>query len=166
MLGGTDSESAPRAHAREERTATAKPVDDDRDAAGRFRRGNRAWVRRASSGPAPKFADGESLWNACTEYFCWVEDNPLVEMQLVTFQGRATMVPLRKMRAMSKSGLCAFLGIERCTWNNWKQGRRDLLETIERVELVIWCWQFTGAAAGLLDAGLVIRQLHLGGRNI
>jgi hypothetical protein len=36
-----------------------------------------------------------------------------------------------------------------------------LAETIEKAEAVIWIWQFNGAAAGLLDAGMVIRQLGL-----
>ena len=66
-----------------------------------------------------------------------------------------------KMQPMSKSPLCQFLGIERSTWNSWKRDRPDLDLTIEHSESVIWCWQFTGAAAGLLDAGMVIRQLRL-----
>jgi hypothetical protein len=118
--------------------------------------------RRASSGPAPKFADGEELWKACVEYFDWVHDHPLYEHRLVTYRGRTTQVPVRKMRSMSKGDLCRFLNIERSTWNGWKKNRPDLDTIIERVESVIWVWQFEGAAAGLLDAGMVIRQLGLG----
>ena len=151
MLAATDIESAPRAHAREGRDAVT----------GRFRPGNRAWEARASSGPKPLFADAESLWKACVEYFDWVDDNPLYEDQLFTFQGRVSHVPRRRVRAMTKSDLCRFLGIERCTWNNWRRKRPDLLEVLERAEDVIWIWQFQHAAAGLLDAGMVIRQLRL-----
>jgi DNA-packaging protein gp3 len=127
---------------------------------GRFAFGNKAWEARATSaGPAPRFADGESLWKACVEYFEWVEDNPLVEMRLVTWKGRTTQVPLHRVRAMTKGDLCRSLGIACTTWRSWKRDRSDLSETIERVESVIWSWQFDHAAAGLLDAAMVIRQL-------
>jgi hypothetical protein len=162
MLDATDIDSTAYARARE--AATTKPVDDvgNRDAAtGRFRSGNRAWAVRASSGPAPKFTDADALWKACVAYFEWVEANPLIEMQLVTYQGRATQVPLRKMRAMTKGDLCRHLNIARTTWNAWHD-RPDLAAAVERAESVIWCWQFGGAAAGLLDVNLVIRQLGIG----
>ena len=126
---------------------------------GRFLRGHRFWASRSSSGPAPKFADAKSLWKACVSYFGWVDDNPLYEDRIVTFQGRVTHVPLRKMRAMTKGDLCRFLGIARSTWDTWKKDRLDLDLTIEKVESVIWVWNFNGAAAGLLDAGIVLRQL-------
>ena len=126
MLGATDIDSIAIVRARE--ASTTKSVDDEGkpDAAtGRFRPGNRAWAARASSGPAPKFADPEALWNACVEYFCWVENNPLHEVQLVTYQGRATQVPITKMRAMTKRGLCLFLDIQRTTWSAWKKHRPE-----------------------------------------
>jgi DNA-packaging protein gp3 len=129
---------------------------------GRFLPGHRLWASRVSSGPTPKFADGEALWAACVEYFDWVADNPLYEMQLVTWKGRARQVPLSKMRPMTKGALCYFLKIQRSTWNNWKRDRPDLLPTIEHAEDVIWIWEFNGAAAGLLDEGMVIRQLGIG----
>jgi hypothetical protein len=62
---------------------------------------------------------------------------------------------------MTKGDLCR-LRIQRSTWNFWKRDRPDLEPTVEKVESVIWCWQFSHAAAGLLDAGLVIRQLGIG----
>ena len=163
MLGATDIDAIAIARA----ASTAKSVDDEGKpdaASGRFLPGNRAWAARASSGPAPRFADAESLWTACVEYFKWVEDNPLHEVQLVTYQGRATQVPITKMRAMTKRGLCLFLGIERTTWSAWKKHRPDLARTIEDVESVIWEWKFAGAAAGLLDASIVARELGLADR--
>jgi hypothetical protein len=149
----------PYARARED----AAESQDGRDmCTGRFLPGHRLWASRASSGPKPKFADGEALWTACVEYFCWVEDNPVFETQPVTYRGLTTHVRVAKMRPMTKGGLCLFLGIERSTWNNWKKDRKDLADAIEEVESVIWIWQFNGAAAGLLDAGMVIRQLGIG----
>jgi hypothetical protein len=164
MLGATDIDSTPYARAGNG-LESLKLCGAERDRVartGHFAPGNRVWEARASSGPKPKFADGEALWAACVEYFEWVADNPLYEMQLVTWKGRTTQVPLSKMRPMTKGGLCLFLGIERSTWNNWKKDRKDLADAIEEVESVIYDWQFTGAAAGLLDAGMVIRQLGIG----
>src|SRR5262245_33472693 len=130
-------------------------------ASGRFLPGNRFWEARASSGPAPRFANGEMLWAACVKYFEWVEDNPLYEAQMVTFRGAASAFPIAKMRPMTIRGLCIFLGISHRTWNEWKKDREDLLETIERVDSVIYTWKFDGAAAGLLNANLIARELGL-----
>jgi hypothetical protein len=179
MLGATDTDSTSFARVREASTrspirlqsptrvreaSAAELVDDGgkRDAAtGRFLPGNHFWVARASSGPAPKCADAASLWKACVDYFEWVDENPLQEVQLVTYRGRATHVPVRKLRPMSKRHLCHFLGIAHTTWAAWKRNRPDLAPTIEHVESVLWDWNFGGAAAGLLDAGMIMRQLGL-----
>jgi hypothetical protein len=165
MLGATDVDSTSYARAGNGIVQRVEPGDDDRDRdarTGRFLPGNRAWESRSSSaGPKPRFAHDESLWAACVKYFDWVDDNPLYEMHLITFEGRTTQEPVAKMRAMSKTDLCTFLNIERSTWNNWKRNRPDLALTIEHVESVIFSWNFGGAAAGLLDAGIVARQLGL-----
>jgi hypothetical protein len=165
MLAATDVDSAPYARAGDGRGELVEP--HSRDArTGQFGAGNRFWRGRATSaGPAPKFADAESLWSACVKYFEWIEANPLQEMQLVTFQGCTTQVPVAKMRPMSISGLCLHLGIVPTTWRGWRSDRPDLALTIEQVESVIWGWQFAGAAADLLDAGMVIRQLGLANRT-
>jgi hypothetical protein len=158
MLDTTDTDSLPHARARE---AT---IDADRDRrTGRFGHGNRAWAARASSGPAPKFIDGDALWEACVTYFAWVEDHPLQAMQLITDQGQTMQVPVRRMRAMTIGGLCAAIGIAETTWRAWRD-RPELAETVERAESVIREWNFTGAAAGLLDPALIARWLGRGGK--
>jgi hypothetical protein len=128
---------------------------------GRFKPGHRFWEARTSSGPAPKFADGEALWTACVEYFDWVNEHPLYRMQLVTYKGRSKQVPVSRMRAMTKGELCSFLSIARSTWNAWKRDRPDLELAIDHAESIIWSWNFEGAAAGLLDPGIVLRQLGM-----
>ena len=128
---------------------------------GRFLPGNRFWEARSSAGPKPKFADGETLWAACLEYFAWCHDNPLYEDKLVTFQGMATHEPVAKMRAMTIAGLCLFLDIARSTWDEWKNGRADLSEVITRAEAVIYQQKFAGAAADLLNPNIIARDLGL-----
>ncbi|MEB3419916.1 terminase small subunit [Salipiger marinus] len=138
----------------------------DRDEAGRFLPGNRIWEANPNPGRQPTFADGDELWTAAVEYFEWCHENPLLEDQLVTFQGIATHEPVAKVRALTQRGLCLFLGISMETWRGWRTPdhdlyRPDLADTIDRIEGVIWEQKFTHAAAGLLVHGLIARELGL-----
>ncbi|MGV0910329.1 DNA-packaging protein [Martelella sp. FOR1707] len=132
---------------------------------GRFLPGNRFWEARSSHGAKPKFENGEDLWKACTEYFEWVEANPLWEDKLVTFQGMATHEPVAKMRAMTISGLCFFIDIDKSTWDDWKKSRPDLSGIISRAEGVIRDQKFAGAAADLLNANIIARDLGYAEKN-
>lgn len=132
-----------------------------REPNGHFAPGNRFWEARSSAGPKPKFADPESLWAACVEYFAWTADNPLYEDRLVTFQGAATHEPVAKMRAMTIAGLCLFLDVTEQCWRLWRDERPDLLAVIKRAETVIYQQKFTGAAADLLNPNIIARDLGL-----
>lgn len=134
-------------------------------ATGRFLPGNRIWEARSSAGPRPRFANGDDLWAACVEYFQWVEDNPLWEDHLVTFQGFAKHEPLAKMRAMTIGGLCLFLDVDHTTWKDWKVSRADLSQVITRAEAVIYSQKFSGAAADLLNANIIARELGLADKS-
>lgn len=163
--------AADRAEARARGEAIAQPkvpIDptipskEERDAkTGHFLPGNRFWEARSSAGPKPKFAKAEDLWNACCEYFEWVDANPLFADQLVTFQGNAKHEPVAKMRAMTLAGLCLFIDVTMTTWRSWKSSRDDLRATIERAEAVIFAQKFAGAAADLLNANIIARDLGL-----
>lgn len=122
--------------------------------------GNKFWEARSSHGRTPKFESPEELWCACCEYFQWVEDNPLWEDKLVTFQGVATHEPIAKMRAMTLSSLCIFLDIAFQTWQNYKE-RQDFLEIVSRVEEIVRTQKFQGAAADLLNPSIIARDLGL-----
>lgn len=124
-------------------------------------KGNQFWKLRSSHGPKPEFTEPSDLWDACEEYFIWVEDNPLKSAELVKFQGVATMAELPKRRAMTINGLCIFLGIHVDTWHDWRSRREDLSEVISRAEAVIWQWKFEGAAADLLNPNIIARELGL-----
>ncbi|MGU3399239.1 DNA-packaging protein [Brucellaceae bacterium D45D] len=134
----------------------------DRDlSTGRFLKGNRFWEARSSHGAKPKFENADDLWSACVEYFNWVDENPLYKDQLVTFQGSATHEPVAQMRAMTIAGLCLFLDISRETWTEWRSSRPDLSDIIARAEAVIYQQKFSGAAADLLNASIIARELGL-----
>lgn len=123
-------------------------------------KGNRFWEARSSHGRNPKFESGDQLWSACCEYFQWVEDNPLWEMKPFAYQGEVTQEAVAKMRAMTLTGLCLFLDISDDTWRNYR-GNEDLLGVVSRAEKVIYDQKFSGAAADLLNANIIARDLGL-----
>lgn len=123
-------------------------------------KGNRFWEARSSHGRNPKFESPEVLWAACCEYFEWVEANPLYEVKAFAFQGLVTQESLPKLRAMTISGLCIFLDITRQTWGTFRamEGFSDITT---RAEEIIYDQKFSGAAADLLNANIIARDLGL-----
>lgn len=122
--------------------------------------GNRFWEARASHGRDKIFSSPEVLWAACVEYFEWVEANPLLEEKGFAFQGVVTKETFSKMRAMTITGLCNFLGIGESTWSDYRD-REDFSLVVKQVEGVICQQKFEGAAADLLNANIIARDLGL-----
>jgi hypothetical protein len=123
-------------------------------------KGNQFWKVRSSHGRNPIFSKPDDLWNVCCEYFEWVEANPLWEDKVMSYQGVNTHEPIAKMRAMTISGLCTFLDITRTTWDEYRK-REDFTDIISRVEAIIRDQKFAGAAADLLNANIIARDLGL-----
>lgn len=123
-------------------------------------KGNRFWEARAKHGRDKIFSSPEALWESCCEYFKWVEDNPLYETKAFHFQGQVVMDEVPKMRAMTINGLCIFLGVGTSTWHDYKT-REDYSEVCRDVESVIYDQKFSGAAADLLNASIIARDLGL-----
>lgn len=126
----------------------------------RFEIGNNFWQQRSTHGRKPIFASPDDLWDACLQYFAWVADNPLTEAQAFAYQGAVTVEPLPKMRAMTISGLCIFLDIDRTTWAEYVK-RADFTPVTTRAEEIIRTQKFEGASAGLLNANIIARDLGL-----
>ena len=122
--------------------------------------GNQFWKARSKHGRDKIFTSSEALWEACCEYFQWVEDNPLWETKSYSFQGAPFHDQIPKMRAMTISGLCLFLDIDRSTWTAWKTDN-DFSSIVARVEEVIYSQKFAGAAADLLNPNIIARDLGL-----
>lgn len=129
-----------------------------------FLPGNQFWKARTNVGRPRLFASAEALWEACCEYFQWVEDNPLHEMKAFSYQGEVVQEPVAKMRAMTISGLCIFLDIDETTWRDWRKVD-DFSPITDRVERIIYNQKFTGAAADLLNANIIARDLGLADKN-
>jgi len=123
-------------------------------------KGNRFWEARSSHGRKPIFPSPDDLWAAACEYFEWVEDNPLYEDKLTSYQGENKHEPVAKMRAMTLAGLCLFLDISREAWYEYE--RKDGFSDVTRaIDETIRSQKFAGAAADLLNANIIARDLGL-----
>lgn len=123
-------------------------------------KGNRFWEARSSHGRKPIFKDEDNLWTACEEYFMWVDDNPLKEQKAMQYQGEFIKDDVEKMRAMTIGGLCIFLDMSEDTWRNYRV-KDGFLEVTSKVEAIIRNQKFSGAAADLLNANIIARDLGL-----
>ena len=122
--------------------------------------GNQFWKARSKHGRNRLFESAELLWEACCEYFQWVEDNPLLEMKPFAYQGVVIQEPVAKMRAMTINGLCLFLDIDETTWRAWREVD-DFSTVVSKAEKIIYEQKFTGAAADLLNPNIIARDLGL-----
>lgn len=122
--------------------------------------GNQFWKQRSSHGRKPIFSSPDELWDAACEYFEWVEENPLNETKLFSYEGDVIEGVMPKLRAMTIQALCFFIGISRQGWSEYK-AKKDFSDIIERIEAVIFSQKFEGASAGLLNANIISRELGL-----
>jgi hypothetical protein len=122
--------------------------------------GNQFWKARTKHGRDKLFASADGLWEACCEYFEWVEANPLWESKLFSYQGEITEGIAPKMRAMTIDGMTLFLDVDYETWRRWREDE-DFRAVVTRAEQVIRDQKFSGAAADLLNANIIARDLGL-----
>ena len=157
----------PLAKPRKERAKRqVKPhLGPDFDENGKLALGNSLWRLRRNPGPKPVYDNPADLWAACCAYFEWVENNPLEEEKAFSGKDGIQKAQLKKMRAMTIAGLCLHLDIAASTWAEWRAKRDDLSEVITRAEAVIRTQKFEGAAADLLNANIIARDLGLADRS-
>lgn len=125
---------------------------------------NNLWASLKNRGTEPSFESPEELWEACVGYFEWVRDNPLCEKKYFTSQGELLEVDIPRMRAMTIHGLCLWLGISSSTWNRYVKADyvpEKMRRVAQRVNDIIYEQKFTGAAANMLNANIISRDLGL-----
>lgn len=123
-------------------------------------KGNQFWKARSKHGKNKLWEDSEKLRDACYEYFQWVEDNPLMEQKAFAYQGVISKDTVTKMRAMTITGLCVFLGMSTETWYQYRK-KDDYSDICQEVEQIIYDQKFSGASADLLNASIIARDLGL-----
>lgn len=130
-----------------------------------FGMGNQWWKARSRHGVKPIFPEGPEgaakLLEACEDYFEWNEDNPLYEEKAFAYEGAVTVHESPKVRATTINGLCIFIDVTPDSWRDWRSARPDLLPVMNWAETCIKQQKFTAAAAGLLNANIISRDLGL-----
>ena len=126
-----------------------------------FQKGNKLWELCDYTGAPRKYSTKKKLWEACVEYFEWVEANPLRIQKHAIYQGGAVPYWEETPRAMLLCQLCRAIGIGERTWRDWRKTRHDLLPVITRVESIIWEQKFQGAAAELFNSNIIAQELGL-----
>lgn len=132
---------------------------------------HRLWEMYKPGGRPRRFKTAKELAEAGLAYFRWVEENPLHEEKAFHFQGTITKTTLNKMRAMTLMGFQLHAGVSHGQWSKWRTlspeegGRPDLIPTMAWIENTIREQKFTGAAADLLNANIIARDLGLADRS-
>ena len=124
---------------------------------------NQFWKFRSKHGRAKLFASPDLLWKEACKYFAWCDNNPLKEGKVFAYQGKITTTEVNKMRAYTMNGLCLYLKCSDSYFRKFKQtcSDEDFIEIIEQIENIIYEQKFTGAAADLLNANIISRDLGL-----
>ena len=127
-------------------------------------KGNQFWKLRSKHGRDKLFATPELPWETACEYFDWIDNNPLIEIDYVGKD--ATQVEKPHTRPYTLEGLVMYL--DACT-NYWKEFRKrcndnnekDFIAIITRIEEIIRRQKFEGAACGFYNANIIARDLGL-----
>lgn len=144
--------------------------------------GNHFWELRSSHGIEKIFADPDILWQAACEYFQWCVDNPLMSVEqaragkgkveteteltedgVKQAENDTGLIELPKMRAFTMQGLAGHFGCNvKTLWDyEHEKSHKDFHPIMARVRDVLYRQKFEGAAAGLLNANLIARELGL-----
>lgn len=112
-----------------------------------------------------KFKTPEELWKAACEYFEWADSNPILISKAVTHKGEVELVELPKTRPFTVLGFCLFHGLGsgylRRLRSRIPEVETEYHRVIEHIYNVMWVQKFELAAAGLLNANFIARELGL-----
>lgn len=137
---------------------------------------NAFWKFRTKHGRKKLFSDPKILWQEACKYFDWCDNNPLKTVEQARGSRRIVDVPKGKgkkqpedtglidiplMRAYTWDGLELYLGISSLRHYKTGEDYKDFLQVITHIEKIIYTQKFTGAAAGLLNANIIARDLGL-----
>lgn len=123
---------------------------------------NQFWKLGPQPGRPRKFANPEQLWELACEYFAWCDENPI---ETIEFNGKdAIECVVPKMMAYTWSGLEFYCDIN--SFEDYKTTYKEFSDVIARIGKVIYTQKFTGAAAGVLNANIIARDLGLAEKSV
>lgn len=107
------------------------------------------------------FLTPEAFFAACVDYFKWAEKHPLLEAKSFMYRGAIVKAQEPKVRAFTKKQLATYLRIPEGRLDSYKKRGDEWAEVMEMVEQIIYTQKFENAAAGLLNASIIGRDLGL-----
>ena len=122
--------------------------------------GNQYW-KLAHDWKKPRKYEPDKLLDNAIEYAIWCEDNPLFELKVF---GTGIKMEVPKMRAMTIQGFCLFANMTTKTFYEYEK-EQAYCDIISRVRDLIYSQKFEGAAADLLNANIIARDLGLREHN-
>jgi hypothetical protein len=145
-------------------TKAKEPIEEITEKAAQpptlFQPGNQLWKVRSKHGRDKLFTDRAILLEACLEYFEWAESHPIFEAKAYMYQGEIISTAVPHIRALTLAGLCVFIGITQETWGQYRK-HAEYSEVISEIEGMMYEQKFSGAAAGMLNANIIARDLGL-----
>lgn len=102
----------------------------------------------------------DALWAKAYEYFQWAQKKPFVEEKVF---GTGLRMNVKHPKAFTKEGLSVFLGITPRTFDRYC-ARSEYEFVTTAIKSVLYDRNFGAAAAGLLNANIIARQLGLAER--
>ncbi len=129
--------------------------------------GNKFWELRSKHGRDKLFATPELLWEAACEYFQWIEDNPLIEIDFIGKDAEKVEKP--HTRPFTIQGLCLYLDCNTKYFNDFEENlkgkedkdSKDFSEIVSRIRETIFRQKFEGAACGFYNHNIIARDLGL-----
>jgi hypothetical protein len=101
------------------------------------------------------------LKSQAADYFQWVEDHPLLEEKAFAHQGIVAREELAKCRAFSFKALASHMGLTTAQLSKYRSYGPEWEEAFDLIDQIIYSQKFENAAAGLLNATIIGRDLGL-----
>ena len=95
------------------------------------------------------------------KYFNWCDDNPLLEEKVFQHKGFIVRADVDKVRPYTKTGLCTFLAIPDSRLATYAGKGEEWQAALALVEQTIYTQKFENAAANLLNATFISRDLGM-----
>jgi hypothetical protein len=118
----------------------------------------------AAPGSPARYTDPQELLKDSFEYFKWCDENPIEQHDV---RGKdAKNVYLRHTRPYSIHGLCVFLCVTTSWWTEFKKSQAfesdpNFKNVFQLIEDAVRTQKFDGAAVGIFNSNIIIRDLGL-----
>lgn len=124
--------------------------------------GNEWWKIRSKHGRDTLFGSPQLLFEAFEEYSQWCKNNPDYATE---WKGRGLVkIPLKRVLLMQS--FLMYCGTHGDYWHEFKQSKtytngKEWRDVVKLIEQTIYADKYNGAANGLLNSNLIIRDLKL-----